>query len=538
MLGLLNPPRESRTAVHKYEVATMFELNGECLPLEHIEAVAVAGRRVILSSEARAKMTATRNVVDRIVGTGLPVYGISTGLGRLCNVSIPLPQLEQLQLNLVRSHCCGVGELLPEAETRAMILLRASVLAMGYSGVRPEVAAALCDLLNRGITPEVPSKGSVGASGDLAPLAHMALLLIGEGWCQYQGKRQKASEALKAAGLKPIRLGPKEGLALINGTQALTAVGALAVLRASRLVRLADAIGAMSVEALAGVHSAFDSRIHSVRPHPGQAATAAQLRAMLKDSEILRWREERNDRVQDAYSLRCMPQVHGAVRGVLTHVRSVVETECRSATDNPMVFEDGTVLSGGNFHGAPLAMAFDYAAIALTDLASISERRIERMVNPDLSEGLPPFLSPEAGLGSGFMIAHVTAVALLNEMKGLATPASIDNLPTSGGTEDHVSMGMTSAVKLRNVVENAERCLAIELMIAAEGLEYRRPLKPGTGVLALHRRVREIVSPLLGDRVLSEDIERLFREVASGRLLDQIPEEAIDAESLGQIDEL
>lgn len=499
-------------------------LTGNRLSLQQIESVALGGERVDLSRDATDRMAVTRKVVERIVAEGLPVYGISTGFGRLCDVSIALPQIEQLQLNLVRSHCCGVGELLSEAETRAMMLLRANVLAMGYSGARPEIAQALIDLLNHDVCPEIPSRGSVGASGDLAPLAHMALCLIGEGWCRVHGKRVRADAALKEAGLHPIKLGAKEGLALINGTQALTGIGALAIARAERLVRVADAIAAMTVEALAGVHAPFDDRIHRARPHAGQGASAAQVRVMLEDSEILPWRKEGNFRVQDAYSLRCVPQVHGAVRGVLAHVRSVVETECGSATDNPLVFPDGTVLSGGNFHGAPLAMAFDYAAIALTDLASISERRTDRMLNPDTNEGLPAFLSPEAGLGSGMMIAHVTAVALLNEMKVLSTPSSIDNVPTSGGTEDHVSMGMTGALKLMKILENAERCLAIELMAAAEGLEYRKPLQPGTGVSQLHRRVREIVAPLVQDRVLSEDIQNLSQEIASGALCDLLPE--------------
>jgi len=463
-------------------------------------------------------------VVDRIVEEGVPVYGISTGFGRLCDVTIPPEKLSRLQLNLVRSHCCGVGPLLSAPEVRAMMALRANVLAKGHSGARPALADALCDLLNHGIIPDVPSKGSVGASGDLAPLAHVALAVIGEGRCEYRGHRMPTAEALEAAGLKPVELGAKEGLALINGTQALTAVGALAVLRAQRLARLADLVGAMTVEALAGVHAAFDARIHEVRPHAGQIESAERVRGMLQGSTIHTWRAERNGRVQDAYSLRCLPQVHGAAHGVFHHAQSVVEVEAGSATDNPLVFEDGTILSGGNFHAAPLAMAFDYAAIALTDLVGISERRVERMVNPDLSEGLPPFLSPDAGIGSGFMIAHVTVVALLNEMKVLSSPASIDNLPTSGGTEDHVSMGMTSAVKLRQIVENAERCLAIEMIVAAEGLEYRLPHSPGLGVAKLYHLVRERVRPLDEDRVLSGDIERVAEAIRDNSFLSAMEE--------------
>jgi histidine ammonia-lyase len=495
----------------------MLELTGNYLTLEQIEEVAISGRQVGISTDSILRMNASRKVVDRIVAKGIPVYGVSTGFGRLCDVSIPLPHLEALQQNLVRSHCCGVGTPLSVPETRAMMLLRANVLAKGYSGARPNIALALCDLLNHGICPEVPSRGSVGASGDLAPLAHVALCLMGEGFCREDGIRIPSSIALERAGLRPIKLAAKEGLSLINGTQALTAVGALAVVRAQRLVMLADQIGAMTVEALAGVHSAFDERIHAVRPHRGQIESATHMRSLLVDSEILTWRNQKNKRVQDAYSLRCIPQVHGAVRDVFSHVRSLVETECNSATDNPLVFENGEVLSGGNFHGAPLAMGFDYAAIATTDLAGISERRVERLVNPDLSEGLPPFLSPEAGLGSGMMIAHVTVVGLLNEMKVLCSPASVDNLPTSGGTEDHVSMGMTAALKFQKIVDSAEHCLAIEMMCAAEGLEYRRPMKPGAGVASLYEQVREHVAPLRSDRVLSEDIKNLAHEISLGR---------------------
>jgi histidine ammonia-lyase len=497
-------------------------LSGDRLAIDQIEAVATGGAHVEISEDARLRMTDTRAVVDAIVSEGLPVYGISTGFGRLCDVTIPISKLDQLQENLILSHCCGVGEPLGDAETRAMMVLRANVLAMGYSGARPEIAKSICDLLNYGITPEVPSRGSVGASGDLAPLAHVALCLLGEGRCRVAGKSTKSSVALKKAGLKPIKLKAKEGLSLINGTQALTAVAALAVGRAERLIQLADAIAATSVEALAGVHAAFDSRIHRVRPHFGQLASAAQVRSMLDGSEILPWRRERNFRVQDAYSLRCIPQVHGAVRGVIDHVKSVVETETGSATDNPLIFPNGAVLSGGNFHGAPVAMALDYAAIALTDLAGISERRTDRLLNPDTNEGLPAFLAPEPGLSSGMMIAHVASVALLNEMKVLSSPASIDNLPTSGGTEDHVSMGMTSALKLAKIVENAESCLAIELLAAAEGLEYRKPLKPGFGVIVLHRHVRELVKPLVRDRVLSWDIRALTEDIASGKMLESI----------------
>jgi histidine ammonia-lyase len=373
-------------------------------------------------------------------------------------------------------------------------------------------------MLERGVHPLIPEKGSVGASGDLAPLAHLALVVIGEGEAVYQGESLSGAEAMRRARIEPVRLEVKEGLALLNGTQAMAAVGGLALHRALRLAHVADVAGAMTLEALRGTPVAFDGRIHDARPHRGQIEVAQHLRQLLTDSEIRRSHLEDDPRVQDAYSLRCMPQVHGAVRGALRHAREVIETETGSATDNPLVFTGDTeeVLSGGNFHGAPLALALDYAAIALADLMSISERRIDRLVNPDLNEGLPAFLSAHPGTSSGFMIAHVTAVALLNEAKVLAHPASIDNLPTSGGKEDHVSMGMTAATKLRTIVENAEHLLAIELLAAAEGLEYRAPLLPGRGVLRAHEIIRAQVPRLTRDRPLSPDIQKIAAQIRRG----------------------
>jgi histidine ammonia-lyase len=445
------------------------------------------------------------------------VYGVSTGFGKLSEVHIPAGELRQLQLNLVRSHACGVGRPLSVPEVRAMILLRANVLALGLSGIRLEVIELLCELVNRGVTPFIPEKGSVGASGDLAPLAHLSLTLIGEGEAFYENELLPSGDALKKAGLRPVVLEAKEGLALLNGTQAMHAVGGLAVFRAKRLTRVADVAGAMSLEALKGTPTAFDARIHSARPHPGQQAVAEHLRHLLRDSEIRQSHLSDDPRVQDAYSLRCMPQVHGAVRGALEHCENVLEIESASATDNPLVFaETGDVLSGGNFHGAPLALALDYAAIALTDLMSISERRTDRLVNPDSSEGLPAFLTPHAGTHSGFMILHVAAVALLNEAKVLAHPASVDNVPTSGGKEDHVSMGMTSALKLRTIVENAEHAIAIELLSAAEGIEFRRPLKGGVGVEEAYERVRSISEAVDADRSMSPDIARVAAAIRDG----------------------
>jgi len=493
------------------------QLTGQALTLSEIARVASGGVEVRIAPSAHAAIQASRKVIEEIVAHGGVVYGVSTGFGKLSDLHVPANELRQLQLNLVRSHACGIGRPLSVPEVRAMMLLRANVLALGFSGIRLEVIELMCGMLNCGVVPVIPEKGSVGASGDLAPLAHLALTLIGEGEAFYENARWPDAEAFEKAGLSPVVLEAKEGLALLNGTQAMHAVGGLALFRAQRLARVADIAGAMSLEALKGTPTAFDSRIHQARPHPGQQAVAEHLCDLLRDSEIRRSHLEGDSRVQDAYSLRCMPQVHGAVRGALDHCESVLEIESASATDNPLVFaESGDVLSGGNFHGAPLALALDYAAIALTDLMSISERRTDRLVNPDLSEGLPPFLSPHAGTHSGFMILHVASVALLNEAKVLAHPASVDNLPTSGGKEDHVSMGMTAALKLRTIVENAEHLLAIELLSAAEGLEFRRPLKGGVGVELAYERVRAISPAVDADRSLSKDIELIAAAIRDG----------------------
>jgi histidine ammonia-lyase len=496
----------------------MIELAGQRLTLEQIRAVA-RGAPVTLGEVARARMDASRETIEAIVAENRVIYGVNTGFGKLSDYSVPPDELRQLQTNLVRSHSCGVGEPLSVDEVRAVLLLRANVLALGYSGARFKVAETLVAMLQRGVHPVIPEQGSVGASGDLAPLAHLALCAIGEGEAFFGGERLPGAEALRRAGIDPLQLEAKEGLALLNGTQAMAAVGALAIERAHRVTQLADAAGAMSLEALRGTPVAFDQRIHEARPQFGQQEAAAHLRDLLEGSEIRQSHVFNDPRVQDAYSIRCMPQVHGAVRGALRYVREIVEIESGSATDNPLVFADtDDVLSGGNFHGAPLASGFDFAAIALTDLASISERRIERLVNPDLNEGLPPFLTTHPGVSSGYMLAHICAVALLNEMKVLAHPASIDSLPTSGGKEDHVSMGMTSARKLRRVVANAERVLAIELMAAAEGIEYRRPLRAGRGVEKMYKKVRSHVLRLSQDRSLSADIERVAAVIRNGDL--------------------
>ena len=500
----------------------MLQLRGQPLALKEIAEIASGKVRLELAPAAMAQMEASRRVVRRVAGEHVPVYGINTGFGKLCEVRIADDAIERLQLNLVRSHACGLGRPLSPEETRVVMALRANTLALGYSGVRPLIAEILVAMLDRGVLPVIPEKGSVGASGDLAPLAHLALAIIGEGEVDYQGRRWPSRDALRLARIEPVRLEAKEGLALLNGTQALTAVGGLALWRAWRVAGLADVAGAMSLEALLGTPVAFDQRIHAARPHAGQAVTAARLRSLLEGSDVDPARRRAQGappaRVQDAYSLRSMPQVHGAVRGALAYAREAVETETGSATDNPLVFADtGEVLSGGNFHGAPLALAYDSAAIAMTTLAGIGERRIDRLVNPDLNDGLPAFLASDPGVSSGFMIAQVVAASLLNESKVLAHPASVDSLPTSGGQEDHVSMGMTAATKLRAIVENGEYMVAIELLAAAEALRYREPFEPGAQIRRVVEVVRSIAPPLEEDRPLAGDIEATAAAIRQGR---------------------
>ena len=495
----------------------MLTLNGQPLTIQEIAGVAFERMRVSLSDEARQRVIQARQVVEAIVAEGRTVYGVNTGFGKLSDVSIKADELRDLQLNLVRSHSCGLGNPLSVPEARAMLLLRANVLATGFSGARPIVIETLLSMLDHGVTPVIPEKGSVGASGDLAPLAHLAAVAIGEGEAFYKGERMAGAQAMQRAGIEPLQLEVKEGLALLNGTQAMGAVGALALHRAGRLAGIADVAGAMTLEALRGTPVAFDERIHAARPHAGQVAVAAHLRDLLSDSEIRKSHLENDPRVQDAYSLRCMPQVHGAVRDALDHVRETLERESGSATDNPLVFSDtGEVLSGGNFHGAPVALVLDYAAIALTDLMSITERRIDRLVNPDTNDNLPPFLTTQPGISSGFMMLQVTALALLSEAKVLAHPASIDNVPTDGGKEDHVSMGMTSATKLRAIVDVAEMATAIELMTAAQALDFRKPLSPGRGVKQAYEAIRSSVLPVTADRAMSTDIEKIIALIKAG----------------------
>jgi histidine ammonia-lyase len=485
-------------------MTNLIELDGASLTIEKTIAV-IEGAQVSLSEAAREKVIRARAFVEQVIERGETVYGINTGFGALADVMIPADELRQLQVNLVRSHACGIGEPLTESVVRAMLLHRANVLAKGFSGCRSIVIETLMAMLNRGVHPFIPSRGSVGASGDLAPLAHLALVAIGEGEATYKGQRMSGGEAMRQAAITPLRLEAKEGIALLNGTQAMTAMGSLALADAMRLIEAADVIGVMTLEALRGTPTAFDEKIQAVRPHIGQQHSAQRLRELMQGSEI---RESHRDhkadpRVQDAYALRCMPQVHGAVRDALLHVRNIIEIEINSATDNPLVFaEAGEILSGGNFHGEPVALAFDYAAIAVADLGTISERRVERLVNPSLS-GLPAFLTPHPGMNSGLMIAQVAAASLIAENNVLAHPATTTNLPTSANKEDHVSMGMTAAIKLTQIVRNVEAILAIELLAAAQGLEFLKPLRPGPRIIAAYEKVRRLVPALDHDVQLS-----------------------------------
>ncbi len=500
------------------------------LTLEAIAAVARAGAPVRISDAARAAITRAREVIDRVVAAGdaaPAVYGVNTGFGALAEVRISAGEVVQLQKNLVRSHAAGVGEPLPRDVTRAMMLLRAAVLATGRSGARAVACDRLCELLDAGVHPLVPRRGSVGASGDLAPLAHLALGMMGEGLAEYQGEILPAAEALRRAGVPPLELAAKEGLTLLNGTQHMTALGGLTVLDAEDTARIADLAGALSLEALKGTVRAFDARVVGARPHPGQQATAALLRALLAapGGSALAESHKHCGKTQDPYSLRCMPQVHGATRDVLAFVRGVLEREASSSTDNPLVFTDdaapdgGDMISGGNFHGQPVAMALDFAAIAVAELANISERRVEQLVNPHLSSGLPPFLAPSSGLNSGFMIAQVTAAALVSENKVLAHPASVDSIPSSAGREDHVSMGATAALKLATIHHHVRDVLAIELLCAAQGLDLRRPLTTTAPLEAVHAAIRARIPAMMTDRPLAPDIATMRGMIDDGTIL-------------------
>jgi histidine ammonia-lyase len=495
------------------------QIDGAHLTLEQLFAVVLDGTTTELAAAARGPMEASRAVVERVIASGATVYGVNTGFGKLASVRISSEQIQELQLNLVRSHSCGVGAPLSETETRAMLLLRANAIAKGLSGVRPVVAETLCAMLKAGVHPLIPSQGSVGASGDLAPLAHLALVAIGEGEAVFHGRRMSGGEALRAAAISPIKLEAKEGLALLNGTQGMLALLSLALRDAEIAVDTADVAAALSLDALRGSPAAFDQRIAKARPFAGHATTARNLERLNRGSEIRESHRsaQKDPRVQDPYSLRCAPQVHGAVRDALTHIRATLTIELNSATDNPLVFADsGEVISGGNFHGQPLAMAADHLAVAVATLGGISERRIEQMTNPQTSQ-LPAFLVREPGVNSGFMILQIAAAALVSETKAMATPHSVDSIPTSANQEDYVSMGMAGARRLRPMLINLRHVLAIELLSACQGIDFLAPLRTGTEAQKAYGVVRALSKRVDADRSLAPDIEAVARAIAEER---------------------
>lgn len=522
--GLMNPEQlDGETVV----------VDGQSLSLDSVERVARVGTRVELDGGARNRMVASRKIVERAITGGRVVYGVSTGFGKLSDCVIPEQDLTRLQVNLLRSHAVGVGEPFDKSSVRAIMLLRANTLAGGFCGVRPVVCERLVDLLNRDVIPWIPTRGSVGASGDLAPLAHLGLALIGEGEAHRDGRRVPARDVLAASGVEPLTLEAKEGLSLINGTQVMTGVGVLTLLAAERAVAAAEVAGAMSLDAVCGTRSAFGDAIQAARPHPGQLVSAARLRELLGEESGISQSHADCGVVQDAYSFRCMPQVHGTVRDALRYVRGVLEIEVNAGTDNPLVFvkgedpDGGTIVSGGNFHGAPVAAALDFLAIVMTDLASISERRIEALIDTRES-GLSAFLASNPGLESGFMAQQIAAAALVSECKGLAHPASVDSIPTGADREDHVSMGAWAARKARMVVENAERVIAIELLAAAQGIDLRRPLKTSPSLEEAHRRIRSDVPRLDADRPGSADIETVVGLIQAAAFRDLGPVSARD----------
>jgi histidine ammonia-lyase len=514
-------------------------LTGRDLTLETVEAVARRGARVALDPGARERMAASQAEITRLVASGEAVYGVTTGFGDMATRRIDPQDANRLQRNLLVSHAGGVGPRFDRATVRAMLLLRANTLALGFSGCRPVLVERLLELLNRDLHPAVPEQGSVGASGDLAPLAHLALPLIGLGELEHEDSWRPAAAVLAATGLEPLSLEAKEGLALLNGTQMMSAVGALAVLDAQRLCGTASVVAAMSLEALLGTDVAFAAAYHETRPHPGQRRVAAELRYLLRDSQLQRSHHGEAHKVQDPYSLRCVPQVHGATRDALGYARGVLEIELDSATDNPLVFPAGAgpdadpdalatagghVISGGNFHGQPVALALDFATLAIAELASISERRIAQLIDGRLS-GLPPFLVSDAGLNSGLMLLQYTAAALVSENKTLAHPASVDSIPTSANQEDHVSMGSIAARHCRDVLRNSERVLALELLCAGQGLDFRLAdgLRPGAGVATAHGRLRERVAHLDVDREPGPDIAAALQLVTNEAFVDLLP---------------
>jgi histidine ammonia-lyase len=493
-------------------------IDGNSLLLEQIEAVAVHHAKIELTQDSIDKVQKCRRYVDKVIDEGQIVYGLTTGFGKFSTVTIPHENIAELQENLIRSHATSVGEPYSLEITRAIMLLRINVLAKGFSGIRLETLQTLVDMLNAGVHPIIPKRGSVGASGDLSPLSHLALVLIGEGEAELNGDIIPGALAMQKAGLTPVKLCAKEGLALNNGTQVMAAIGALAVLETQRLCKYADITAAMAIDALKGTPRAFDELIHNLRPHPGQLKSAENIRYLLKDSP-LRESHRNCGNIQDAYSLRCTSQVHGAVRDAITYARGVIEVEINSATDNPLIFADEEkVISGGNFHGEPLAIALDTMAIAISELASISERRVEQMLNPALNRGLTPFLAERPGIDSGYMIVQLTAASLVSENKVLAHPASVDSIPTSANQEDHVSMGSVSAIKLLQVVENVSNVLAIEMLIAASALEQRE-FRSSPALEKVKKLLRKVVAPLGKDRIMYPDVNKAIELLKSHHIL-------------------
>ncbi|WP_411829116.1 histidine ammonia-lyase [Paenibacillus apiarius] len=498
-------------------------LKGDQLTLNQLAAVAYDYIPVVLGTDAVQRVNRCRGMVEELVRADKVVYGVTTGFGKFSDVTISAEDSAGLQANLIRSHACAVGLPLPEATVRTVMLLRANALVKGFSGIRLETLQLLVDCLNRGVHPLIPEQGSLGASGDLAPLSHLALVLMGEGEAVYNGKRMAGHEALTQAGLKPVQLQAKEGLSLINGTQIMTSIGALTYVRARRLAKTADAIAALTVECLHGITDAFADELQRVRPYPEQIGVAANLRKLLDGSQLTT--RQGDIRVQDAYSLRCLPQVHGASRQVLCYVEDKLDVEMNAATDNPLLFlEEGIVISGGNFHGQPLAFAMDFLKIGMSELANISERRTERLVNPALSGGLPAFLSHQPGMASGLMIPQYVSASLVSENKVLAHPASVDSIPSSANQEDHVSMGTTAARHAAQVIDNTAKVLAIELICAAEAATFRGAEKLAPSTRALFEKVRELVPPLVTDRSLSKDIEIIASMLSNGDFLRAVEE--------------
>ncbi len=502
-------------------------IDGNSLSLEQVEEIAVKRTPIALTEACLAKAQKCRDYVDTVIGRGDVVYGLTTGFGKFSTVTIPPENIAELQLNLIRSHATSVGPAYTTAQVRGIMLLRVNVLAKGHSGIRVQTLQTLVEMLNRGVHPVIPMRGSVGASGDLSPLSHLALPLIGEGEAEYEGEILNGAEAMRRAGLEPVILAAKEGLALNNGTQVMAALGVLILLEAERLCKYADLTAAASIDALRGTPKAFDPLIHALRPHPGQAASAANVRNLL-DNSPLRASHQNCGNVQDAYSLRCTPQVHGATRDALAYARGVLEIEINSATDNPLIFPDEEkVISGGNFHGQPIALALDTLSIAIAELASISERRVEQMLNPALNRGLNPFLAKRPGIDSGYMIVQLTAAALVSENKVLAHPACVDSIPTSANQEDHVSMGSISANKLIQVVENVRNVLAIELMIACQALDLRG-IASSPGLERVKALLRQSVPRLEEDRVSYPDVNAAIALLSSGAIFSELAAVGVD----------